>query len=92
MEKYKCEFCNYDTTIKANYKKHIETPKHKKKYKYSTEIQPKFNQNSTEIQPKFNQNSTKIQPKSIKKVLTLNILIVSIVANHLSICNQCIDI
>ena len=85
MEKYKCEFCNYETSFKANYKKHIQTPKHKKKYKYSTEIQPKFNQNSTEIQPKFNR-------KSIKKVLILSILIVNIVANHLSICNQCIDI
>jgi hypothetical protein len=67
MEKYKCEFCNYETSFKANYKKHIQTPKHKKKYKYSTEIQPKFNQNSTEIQPKFNRNSTEIQPKKYKK-------------------------
>ena len=30
MECYNCHFCNYDTTNKSNYNKHLETLKHKK--------------------------------------------------------------
>jgi len=70
MEKYKCEICDYITTIKANYNKHILTLKHKKKVllfnQNSTEKQPKNNQNSTEKQPKNNQNSTEKQPILLK--------------------------
>ena len=36
MKPFVCECCNYETTTKGNYKKHLETNKHKINTTYLT--------------------------------------------------------
>ena len=53
-EKHICIFCNYSTTIKCNYKKHLNTKKHKKNYNND----PKISLMSTQSHTNQHQNNT----------------------------------
>ena len=58
-EKHICIFCNYSTTIKCNYKKHLNTKKHKKNYNND----PKISLMSDQSKSKVSQKSVKSQSK-----------------------------
>jgi hypothetical protein len=56
MENY-CECCEYKTKLTANFKKHLESKKHKQIIQKLAEVSPK----STQKQPKVNIETTKSQ-------------------------------
>ena len=49
MPVYECELCNYHTKIKTHFNRHINTPKHKKKYLDSKSKLDLENNDSTEL-------------------------------------------
>ena len=54
MSEYRCDICNYTTTINSNYHKHLRTSKHKKKEeKYKNSEKPILSKNESKI---FNYN------------------------------------
>ena len=70
MPNYNCHMCNYNTSIKTHFFKHLKTDKHKKtKEEYEGNIQ--LNISSLKIPPKSLQNPSKISfffpPKNLQK-------------------------
>ena len=73
MVSFTCDFCNYQTNISSNYKKHLKTKKHRaneentsnssKELMVLNQNEPKMNQN----EPAMNQNEPTNLHKGVKK-------------------------
>jgi hypothetical protein len=72
MVLYECTFCNFNTHIVSHYNRHLQTSKHLKNDKNSTQIQQKLSIDSTKTQPKFNSEfSCKYCNKSFKHMQSM---------------------
>ena len=56
MNNYFCKLCEYNTNLVSHYNRHLQTDKHQKRVKNSTQIQQLFSIDSTQIQQKLNLN------------------------------------
>ena len=69
---YACKLCNYQTTDKSNYNKHLNTKKHIQKLKTTKEITRCFiieknDENMSQNEPKMSQNEPKMSQNEPKR-------------------------